>query len=191
MIGRFGRRGAGSDGGMTLVELLVSMSLLSVVMALSTVFFVSLQQTNRYTDAYAQDLFALRQAASRLTAELRESNQVITTSTSTSLTLWIDKNRDGTQDNGELITYALATGTDGSGTSVVQLRRSVNGTTGYAVVAQGLTNSAAFTYYTAGTAGAASATTSMVAVQLTGTVTVAGQHPTPPVITTEIFLRNQ
>ena len=191
MIRRAHASAATRDGGLTLVEMLVAMGLLSVVMALSTSFFVSLQRTNRYTDAYSQDLFALRQAASRLTAELRSANQVMNTSTSTSVTFWVDLNRDGTQDNGELITYALANGTDGSGNAVVQLRRSVNGTSGYSVVAQGLTNAAAFTYYNNGTAGSASATTGTVAISFTGNVTQAGQRPSPPTVTTTVFLRNQ
>ena len=187
------RRGLEADRqrGLTLVEMLVSITLLTVVMGLSTTLFLSMMKVTRYTDAYSQNLAALRQAAARLTAEVREATQIVTTSTSTSLTIWVDSDRDATQDTGEVVTYALANGTDASGASIVQLRRSVNGTSGYRLAAQGLSNTAAFTYYTNGLAGAASATTSMVAVQFTGNVTVAGQHPTPPVVTTKIFLRNQ
>ena len=119
------------EAGFTLVELLIVMSLLSIVMAvmLSTLF--SVQRSETYTRGRTEALDEMRAAVNRMTKDLRQTSATVGTYTASSLTVT-------TYVDGEEATVSFnATGDT--------LTRSVNGGTPYPLV-DDLTTTDIFTY---------------------------------------------
>jgi Tfp pilus assembly protein FimT len=174
------RRG---DDGLSLVELLITMTLLVVVVSLSGTMMVSILHTGSYTSAAAQDSSTLRVATGRLTKAIRESRQVITGSTAQSVTLWIDANRDNYKDPIELVTFALVQTSSGVSPALGELRQSTAASARYTVVARDLVAAAAFTY------SPAAPSTTTVGVSLTARTTMGGKTPARRSVTTLVYLR--
>ncbi len=172
------------DDGMTLVEVIVAVVLLGVVSAIAQTMVVGTYRASRYSDSDFQGLSDARVALDRLTKELRQAETVYTGSDASHVQFWVDLNRDGAADPGELITYRAAPVTSATGVASVELRRSVTGTTGYTVLARALTSSTIFTYDTPPPG------TALVTVTLTAGLNTKDAAQ-PRTITTQIRLRNR
>ncbi len=134
-----------NDAGVTLVETLIVMVLLSIVGSLVTRAVVDTHQIVRLTDDQTQGLADVRIAAERLGRDVRESRSVLCNPPGTDATLaaadptclyhlqlWVDYNADYAQQAAETVTWRLRASTSpghfdlvravGSGSGVVQSR---------------------------------------------------------------------
>jgi len=141
----FHPRGRTGDAGVTLVEILIVMVLLSIVGTLVTRAVVDSHAIVRITDDQTQGLADVRIASERLGRDVREARSVLCNPAGTPaalaaadvncdyhLQLWIDYNADYVQQSTETVTWRLDPNTVtggfnlvravGSGTGVVQSR---------------------------------------------------------------------
>jgi|GEM_PF-5960809 len=113
----------GHDDGMSLVELLVSMLLLTAISAFVSMAFIESHRVLRTTDDTASGLSDVRVAAERLARDVREASSVLCNPAGTSpalaaadptciyhLQLWIDENANYRADVGETVTWQLLAG---------------------------------------------------------------------------------
>ena len=170
--------------GFTLIEVMVAIVLLGVVSAIAQTLLLGAYRASRYSDSDFQGLSDARVALDRLSKELRQAEMVYSGSDATHVQFWVDLNRDGAAGPGEVITYTAATVTSPTGVASVELRRSVNGTPGYTVLARALTSTTVFTY------DAPPPGTSLVSVTLTAGLNVKDSAQ-PRVVSTQIDLRNR
>jgi prepilin-type N-terminal cleavage/methylation domain-containing protein len=105
MIGWVARRRR--DNGFTLVELLVSMTLLSVVSAITAAVFATLSHTQLRETDEAQGLQDVQTVVERLSRDLREARGVDASATQSQLTIWLDLNSDYVQTANETFTWKL------------------------------------------------------------------------------------
>jgi prepilin-type N-terminal cleavage/methylation domain-containing protein len=137
--------GTARDAGVTLVETLVVIVLLSIVGTLVTRAVLDSHQIVRLTDDQTQGLADVRVASERLGRDVREARSVLCNPTGTPaalaaadptclyhLQLWIDYDADYAQQADETVTWRLDPSADaghydlvravGSGTGIVQSR---------------------------------------------------------------------
>lgn len=161
------------EGGLTLVELMVSMLLMSfIATALVTGMTTAMRSANlhRDDDRAVQDL---RHAKERLTREVRAITE-LTAASSSSLTFWLDEDTDATPDVGETITWEITTG--GS------LVRSTDAGDSASVVTNLVGGSSGFTFDSTEVSEMR-----RISIELTAAV---GDSDGTRSIQTEIFLRN-
>jgi type II secretory pathway pseudopilin PulG len=94
------------DGGMTLVELGISLAGLAVIATMLTPFFVGVTRVDRLHEADDAALVTLRQVRQRITRDVREARGFVVASPLT-MTVWLDADWDGIQDTGERVSWAL------------------------------------------------------------------------------------
>ncbi|MEX2323224.1 MAG: prepilin-type N-terminal cleavage/methylation domain-containing protein [Acidimicrobiia bacterium] len=172
-MNRFRSKLLRGEGGMTLVELMVSMLLMSfIATALVAGMTTAMRSANlhRDDDRAVQDL---RHAKERLTRELRAITE-LTGASASSVTFWLDEDADGIVDLGETITWEITTG--GS------LVRSTNAGASSSVVSNLVAGSSGFTFD-----AAAVGEIRRIGIELTAAV---GSSDGTRSIQTEIFLRN-
>lgn len=117
-----GLRRLAGDRGVTLVEVLVVVVLLSVVGTLVTKAVVDSHKVVRVTDDQTQGLSDVRLAAERLGRDIRDARAVLCNPSGTApalaaadpscqyhLQLWVDYNSDYAQQASETVTWQLAT----------------------------------------------------------------------------------
>jgi type II secretory pathway component PulJ len=124
-------RGGIEDRGATLIELIVTISLLGLVVGTLLASFLSMQKSEAYVSDRTSSLDDMRVTMSRLTRELRQGIAIVGTPTTSDLT--IETFIDGEQHQ---VRY-LASGTT--------LTRSVDGGTA-AMMQQHLASTAVFSY---------------------------------------------
>ena len=96
------------DGGMTLVELMVSMLLMGIVGSLVTAGVVNVVNGLRHTDNENQGLSDVRNVAERIARDVRDARGVYSGATQSQLQIWIDYNSDYRIENStELVTWTV------------------------------------------------------------------------------------
>lgn len=99
-----------SDAGMTLIELLVTISL-STVLGIVVVFAVqNNHQVHRTTIEESTGLADAKTVVERIGRDIRAATAVGAAATSTRLVLWTDTNGDRTQQVAEVTTWELVAG---------------------------------------------------------------------------------
>lgn len=94
------------DAGVTLVEIGVAMMLGSLVAALMMVWLAAGVGSETSHRSYDEALADLRHVTDQLSREIRSSSGVTSASPST-VSFWLDGDRDGVVDTGETITWAI------------------------------------------------------------------------------------
>jgi Tfp pilus assembly protein FimT len=97
-----------SDRGVTLVELSVSMFGLAFLSAIMLSWFVGASRVDELHRSDDEVIQELRVARELLTKDIRRARS-ITAAAPTSLTVWLDADRDLIADDGELVTWAITT----------------------------------------------------------------------------------
>lgn len=167
--------GLSGDAGMSLVELGVSMVITSMLALLMVTWFSAGVGSENSHRSYDHALSDLREVSDRLGKEVRSAGY-LTAAEPTSLSFWLDGDRDGIAEEGETITWAL------DGTTIV--RTTDDGVTS-AVLATNLTPSASsFTYDATDPADVTRVTLSLRATAETRAGGDQLEH------TIEIYLRN-
>src|SRR6478735_6135662 len=115
------------DAGMTLVETLVSMSLLLVVGAIVLAATVATHRSSRVADDETRGQEDVAVVVDRLSRDIRDARGVVCDGVVSDplcarhLQLWIDYNSDYKQDSNETITWKLRSGADGSHYDMVRV----------------------------------------------------------------------
>ncbi|MFZ0325628.1 MAG: prepilin-type N-terminal cleavage/methylation domain-containing protein [Actinomycetes bacterium] len=135
------------DQGLTLVELLVAITLLAVISAISTAALVSAHNEFRASQDEAAGLTDTQTVVERLGRDIRDARGVDPGATQGTLSLWIDNNSDyirnaATQPD-EIVTWSLASKGSGS-TQYNTLRNTAGGTA--VVQSRTLVSNLAFCY---------------------------------------------
>ena len=165
------RRAKEPDEGMSLVEVLVTMMLLSVVSALVLSAVVMMNKGLQATDDESRGLADVKAVAERLDRDVRDARGVVCdgaplpdgtpdSGCHSHLQVWVDLNSNYKLDTGETVTWQLTPFGDGHHFKVL---RTIGGTS--RVQATSLVVNFAFTYDTAPTS---SYTTSRTRVVMTG-----------------------
>ena len=131
------------DAGLSLLEVVITVVILSIASALTmTALFSGLNLLGQ-TEDEAGGLRDLRIVTERLSRDLRAARGVDTsTSTNSELTIWIDRDANYQQSDSETITWRLQLGEDGEHYDVVRL----DGTNNRATVGTSLVKGIAFEY---------------------------------------------
>jgi prepilin-type N-terminal cleavage/methylation domain-containing protein len=119
------------DGGMTLVEVLVAMTLLSVVSAVVLAAVVGTSRALHATDDESSGLADVKTVAERLDRDVRDARGVVCdgaalpdgtpdSSCHSHLQVWIDLNSNYKLDSGETVTWQLSPLGDGHHYKVVR-----------------------------------------------------------------------
>ena len=140
---RFRTRLGRGDDGLTLIELLVTMVLVSIVLTLTMSAFQASSRVYNATDDDSSGLSDARQVAERLGRDIRDARGVDPGATTAKLVLWIDANSDYIRQPSESVTWQLQP----SATSLghFDILRIAGGTT-TVVEARSLVSQIAFTY---------------------------------------------
>lgn len=136
-------RRRGDDSGVTLVELLVTVMMMSIVGGLIMTAMVSSHQTVRHNDDDSQGLLDVKVVAERLGRDLRDARGIDAGADTSHLVIWIDSNSDYVKQSSEVITWQLAA--DPHDASHYDVLRTQQGQTDI-VEARTLVNNIAFTY---------------------------------------------
>lgn len=136
------RAGQAVDEGVTLVELLVTMVLLSIVLAIAAAAFQATAKVFTATDDDATGLADARKVAERMGRDIRNARGVDAGATSSQLVVWIDANSDYKRQANESITWMLVASGDDLHYDVI---RKV-GTASQVIEARSLVSQIAFTY---------------------------------------------
>ena len=80
-------------------------------------------RTNKIVAEDTVSLTTARIARVRLEQEIRQADEIVSTSTASAITIWLDENNDGNKDTGEQITWSFSD-IDGSPGGKAQLVRS-------------------------------------------------------------------
>lgn len=139
----FTRRGRTGEQGLTLVELLVAVALLSVIGTISVAAFMSSNRTFGFTDDDARGQADLRIVTDGLARDLREARGIDAGATASKLTIWSDRDADYKKDTGETITWEVVPGSGGAGH--FDVKRSVDDGTSI-VVGRAVIDAFAFAY---------------------------------------------
>lgn len=141
------RRSPQGDQGVTLIELLMSMMLLSIVGAVVLTAVINAQRVFRISDDESRGLADVRTVVERLGRDLRNARGVETGASSSQLTLWIDSNSNYRRDSSEIITWKIVSASGSSCVTVGQCNvvRSVPSQPDV-IVARTLISDFAFTY---------------------------------------------
>lgn len=141
---------AKTDHGLTLVELLVTMSLMLVVGAITLTAVINSHTTLRHTDDEAQGLADVRTVIERLGRDIRTARGVepggapnnYPAATASQLSLWIDSNSNYRKESSEVVTWKLVARSGSTQYDVV--RQPYGGAE--KVVARTLVDALAFSY---------------------------------------------
>ena len=136
------RRRLESERGLGVVELLIAMSITAIVVAVAAALVLSVTRAERITGDDSAALTELRIASTRLTKELREGTEVVSTSTSSAVSFWVDADRDGVKDIGEVVTWTIVP----ESTRSARLVRSTDAADTVVVIAVGLLTTSSFAY---------------------------------------------
>ncbi len=139
----FTRHGRTDERGLTLVELLVAVALLSVIGTISVAAFMSGNRTFGFTDDDVRGQADLRIVTDRLARDLREARGINVGATASALTIWTDLDADYKKEIGEIITWEVVPGS--GGTSHFDVKRSVDDGTSV-VVGRAVIDAFAFSY---------------------------------------------
>lgn len=105
------------ESGFTLVELLITMLLMSILGSIVVAAFIMSNQQLRLTDDEATGLADTRVVIERLGRDIRGSRGVDAGATDSNLVLWIDKNsdyvRNATAQPEEIVTWSVVDGGSG------------------------------------------------------------------------------
>jgi prepilin-type N-terminal cleavage/methylation domain-containing protein len=101
------RAEAERDAGVTLVELLIVMVLMSVIGAITVTAVTNAARSQARISDDAQGLQDVQTVTERLGRDLRQARGVDSTATAYQLTIWIDKNSDFVQTPDETVTWCL------------------------------------------------------------------------------------
>ena len=116
LVCRF-RRLRGREGGITLVELLVTTVLLGVVSAFVVAAVTSTLKEQRVSDNEAQGLSDTQTVIERLARDIRDARSVYAGADPTHLQLWIDYNSDyildPTNQPNEIVTWQISASAGG------------------------------------------------------------------------------
>lgn len=138
LIQRFRRE----ELGITIIELSISMAITALLSTVMIVWVFAGFGSDSTHSSYDAALDDLRNVTDRLSSEVRAANH-LTAAEEDSLSFWLDANRDGTLDSGELVTWAIQT----DGTVV----RSTDGGSPGAVLATNLSPTESGFYYDSAT----------------------------------------
>lgn len=101
------------DSGLTLVETLIAMMLLTVIMAITLTVFVQVRDAYVRTDDEASGQMDVRTAAERLGRDIRSGRGVEVSATASQLQMWIDTDSDYKRGADEIVTWTLEPRGDG------------------------------------------------------------------------------
>jgi len=141
-LARLRSRRAHGEAGVTLVELLVTMVLLSIVMTIAMLAIRASARVFTATDDDTTGLGEARKVAERMGRDIRNARGVDAGATTSKLVLWIDANSDYIRQSSESITWQLQANGDGEHYDVI---RKV-GTAATVIEARSLVSQIAFTY---------------------------------------------
>lgn len=96
------------DEGFTLVELLVSIVVMSIVAASILTVVVATQRSENRQGSLQEAMDDGRLSMNRIRTQLRAGRRVLPTSNAQQLYWWSDFNQDGVQQTDELITFCVA-----------------------------------------------------------------------------------
>ncbi|MCB0914130.1 MAG: prepilin-type N-terminal cleavage/methylation domain-containing protein [Actinobacteria bacterium] len=99
--------GRGADEGLTLIELMVAMTLLSVLGAVMLLGVQNNHQLHRETVDESFGLADVRTVVERLGRDVRSARSLYPGATESQLVLWVDKNSDYLPTPDEIITWQL------------------------------------------------------------------------------------
>ncbi len=108
-----------NEDGFSLIELLVVLGLLSIVGASILTVATTTLRAERTAEDLARNLDDTRIAVERVRDEVRGADGVCQDSDAQAMTVWTDRNADGTVDPGEVVTFELVDD-DGDGEMVLQ-----------------------------------------------------------------------
>ncbi|MGI9648180.1 MAG: PilW family protein [Acidimicrobiia bacterium] len=95
------------DDGITLVELAISSFILLIISAIMLTALMMAVRTNKIVVEDTETLTTARIARARMELEIRQADEVLSSSTSSSIVLWLDDNNDDVVDTGEQISWAF------------------------------------------------------------------------------------
>jgi prepilin-type N-terminal cleavage/methylation domain-containing protein len=137
------RLGAGTDSGVTLVELLVVMVIVGIITTLLTGAIIQASSNARFNEDEARGLADVRKVVERLGRDVRQARSINAGATENELVLWIDENSDFRRQNAEIVTWQLQPSTTSS--DQFDVLRTVNGSATYRQ-ATSLVDQIAFSY---------------------------------------------
>lgn len=179
------------ERGMTLVELIIAMTITTLVLGVVTAGVISLVRTDQFVEEDSQALRQLRTVMADFTKELRGARIVFpgtgtNTSTARRINFWNDRDHDNVQDTNELIIWELVA----SGTRADMVRRTAANTTNV-TRARDIVLADAFTYLGITSAGKVTlAPPNTTLVRVTVSADVSARHGRARTIRTEVRLRN-
>lgn len=117
------------QSGITLVELLMSMMLMSIVGAVVLTAVLNTHRVFRTDDDEARGLADVKTVVERLGRDIRDARGVDAGATGSQLTLWIDSNSNYRRESNEIITWKIVDVSGASCTTVghCNVVRSVQG----------------------------------------------------------------
>lgn len=143
---RLTRRGPlGSDVGITLIELTVTISLISVLGSVMLYGVINNSQLHRLAADESTGLADVKTVVERLGRDIRSARSVYPGATTSELVLWIDTNSDYLITDDEIITWQLVQQTEG-GEQYNVIRQTEGGDP--TVQARTLVSDIAFCYWT-------------------------------------------
>ena len=143
---RLTRRGRlGSDVGITLIELTVTISLISVLGSVMLYGVINNSQLHRLAADESTGLADVKTVVERLGRDIRSARSVYPGATTSQLVLWIDTNSDYLISDDEIITWQLVQQTEG-GEQFNVIRQTEGGDP--TVQARTLVSDIAFCYWT-------------------------------------------
>ena len=96
------------EGGMTLPELLVGMTLLGIVTAILLVGVLAVYRGQNLTEQDSDSLATLRVGLDRIEKELRQARKVYAGANDEEISFWVDRDRDNQQDPVERVHWTVA-----------------------------------------------------------------------------------
>jgi prepilin-type N-terminal cleavage/methylation domain-containing protein len=142
MVRRLHDHAARDDRGVTMVELLVVMVLLSIVLTITMSAFQASSRVFNATNDDATGLAEARKVSERMGRDIRNARGIDVGATSSKLVVWIDANSDYRRQASESITWELEPNGDGEHFDVIRRE----GTTEQIIEARSLVSQIAFTY---------------------------------------------
>jgi type II secretory pathway component PulJ len=100
-----------SDQGLTLVELMVALFGLGILGMVMVGVFVATNRVDHQHEADDRAMAELQTAQGLITKDLRRAERLTVIAEKT-VTMWIDESRDGTADDGELVSWVVETDGD-------------------------------------------------------------------------------
>lgn len=135
-------RFSADEEGFSLAELLVTLSIMSIVGILVVTLLITALRTDDYSRQETSALDELRFATEFMTKEIRQARLVYPDSTDQYLHIWIDYDIDNQQDADERIVYEI----DTTGTTPTLIRYSEAGTATRRILMEGVVVAPIFTY---------------------------------------------